>query len=61
LGGQQVGSTGYVEWAREQGRLPVSAVNFNERLLGLHGGEIEEGAVRGVRRWVGIGRRQEWA
>jgi putative DNA primase/helicase len=50
----------YKEWCAEQGRMAVSATNFNDRLLARHGDLVQLKAVRGERRWSGIGRRSSW-
>lgn len=45
----------YVTWAKEGGRLPLSAPTFNEHLDANLGGRIEQRTRRGDRGWAGIG------
>ena len=44
----------YAQWARDSGRLPVSASNFNDHLRSNLGDRVEE-KKRGVKGWLGIG------
>jgi phage/plasmid-associated DNA primase len=45
----------YRDWARESGRLPLSAVTFNDRLAhGRYADQVECTKIEGTYKWKGI-------